>query len=138
MKNIKLLFSLFVVMLVINVTSCSGDDDGDENGNSNSKCLKDDFKLEETNVNNLAPSLNEIVVSFDLTNNSNSNYNIQNGSSPINTTMIVTTTDGDTFETTNILLVNALSAGAKTNVDVIGTFGANKTFSSYEITLSCR
>ena len=135
MKTIKKLTSVFVLFLLITTLSCSSDDENSTNEPND--CLKDSFELTETNVNDLTGT-NSVIVTFDLKNNSSTDYSIQDGSRPINTTIIVNTDDGSEFETTNILTVNSLSAGATTTVDVLGNYGAGRTFSSYEISLSCR
>jgi len=137
MKNIKPLLSILFISLFISITSCSSDDNNSDNSSVDS-CLKDDFELVETNINDLAASSNDVIITFDVTNNSSFDYSIQNGSTPIDAKIIVTTSDGDKFEKTDILPISSLSAGSKTSVEVLATYGANKTFSSYEISLTCR
>ncbi len=131
MRKLTIISILFTFATLL---SCSDDDDNQANDQANN-CLADSFEFVETSINNLS-STNNVIVTFDVTNNSSTDYSI--GLNPINTTVIVTTGDGSEFETTNILTVQALSSGATTTVDVLGSYGEGRTFSSYKLLLSCR
>lgn len=122
---------LITLAFCIAMTSCSDDD-----GSSKSVCLSDSFEMVETEVEDL-PSAESVIITFDVTNNSSKDYDISDGKNILYTTIDVTTTDGTVYETESILPLESLSAGATASVSVMGTYGAGKTYESYEITLYC-
>jgi len=128
----KKLFLIPTLLLLLLVSSCSNDDESTGGQNS---CLADDFELTETAVNDFEAS-DTVAITFDVKNNSSVDYNVVNGSEAIYYTVVVTTTDGSTFEMTGPLAL-ALSAGATTSADALGTYGAGRTYESYTISLYC-
>ena len=133
MNLIKKLRLFPILFLSLIISSCSSDD---EITNPN-PCLADSFELTETQVLDVE-SLNNILVSFDVTNSSSIDYNIATDAPMvIHYTITVTATDGSTFETSMQLPVLSLSAGGTTSIDLIGNYGAGRTYESYTISLSC-
>ena len=133
MRNIKTSFSILSICFILFVTSCSNDDD--ENSMQN-VCIADDFELVETAIND-SPESNRVSITFDLTNNSSSDYDISNGSPIVCTTIIVTTANGEMFETSRLLTLSSLPSGATTNFFITANYGVNRTFSSFETNFSC-
>lgn len=99
--------------------------------------MADDISLTETLVSDMAPSSNNVIISFDARNNSSRNYDIRDAK-PIYVKIVVTTTDNSTYESSHILTVNSLSAGATSSTEVLGSYGTGKTYKSYSITKYCQ
>jgi hypothetical protein len=126
---------LAVVIVTFMSVSCSKSDSG--SGSSNSNCISGSLALSSPVVDNL-PSSNSIIVTFNVKNNSSKNLSITNPvGSRVYTKMLVKDTDGTVLETKGPLLVQELSAGATTSVDVLGKYTAGKTYASYTIELYC-
>ena len=134
MRNFKNLCSIVSICFILSITSCSRDDEEDSMENA---CFADNFELVETVLTDF-PESNIVSITFDLTNNSSSDYNINNGSPIICTNLIVTTASGEMFETIRLLTIAVLPAGVTTSINVTGNYGDNETFSDYEINLSCQ
>jgi len=134
MNLTKKLFLIPTLLLLLLVSSCSNDDE--TTGGQNSSCLADDFELTETDLIQSAATSN-VIVTFDLKNNSSSDYNINTGSDVINSTIFVTTTDNTVYETTAILTVTTLAAGATASISIVGSYGAGKTYKSNTVSLFC-
>ncbi|RXK86482.1 hypothetical protein [Filimonas effusa] len=132
MKMRKTLFSALMVLTITatTVTSCSSDDDTSLPSNA---CFADAFTLTETKVEDY-PASHMVAITFDAKNTSSSEYNIQNGAKPIYVRVIVTTTDGATYETNQIVTITQLSAGGTSSTQVLAEYGSGKTFKSYAIT----
>jgi len=118
---------------ILFMTSCSDDDAEDAVQNS---CFVDDFELVETVINDV-PESNRVLLTFDVTNNSSSDYDINNGALIMSVTIIVTTANGEMFETTRLLTIAVLPAGASTSFSITAIYGVDRTFSSFETILSC-
>jgi hypothetical protein len=102
------------------------------------KCYSNDFTYKETKVNNL-PGSNSVIVSFDVKNNAKTDYELaKNGiGNVVYYKMMVKTTDGTSYETKNIFTSN-ISAGATVSNNILGSYGAGKTYQSYTVTLYCQ
>lgn len=125
-----------LMALTITATSCSSDDD-DTNLPSNA-CFADAITLTQTEVEN-SPSQHSVFVTFDAKNTSSTDYRVQNGAKVIDLKVVVTTTDGSTYETIQPLTVTDLSAGATTSTMVLAEYGAGKTYQSYQlVSKTCR
>jgi len=133
MNLTKRLFLAPILFLLIIASSCSNDDE--TNGGQNS-CLADDFELTETDIIQSTATSNALVT-FNVKNNSSTDYNINTGSPVINSTISVTTMDGSVYETTAILSVTTLAAGATTSVIIRGSYEAGKTYGSNTVSLFC-
>ncbi len=116
------------------VSSCSDDDN--EKPDS-AACLAESIELTETKVKD-SPDFNNVFISFDAKNNASSDYNIVNGSPVIYATVIITTEDGSKYENKETFTITSLSSGATSDFMVVPNYGAGKTYSSYEISLSCK
>jgi hypothetical protein len=123
---------LLSILVMSTLLSCSKTD---VNGG---KCYANDLTFKESKVNNLA-SVNSLIVTFDVKNNAKVDYDLtKNGiGNFVYSKIMVKTTDGTTYETKNIFIGN-LSAGATASHDVLGTYGAGKTFQSYTMSLYCQ
>src|SRR4051812_32778573 len=110
--------SLTVCSLLV---GCSDDDD-----NNGSNCLADALTLTETAVDNLAPSSDNVIITFDAKNTSSSDYTPTTGGQ-IFVKIIVTTSDNATYESTHPITVSSLSAGATASTQVLASYGAGKT-----------
>ncbi len=128
-----------ISLLLIVSVSCSKSDSGSSPSNGGN-CLSGSMALSNAVVDNLA-SQSKIIVSFNVKNNSSSNYSINTSASTktsIYTKMLVKTTDGAIIETKGPLLVQELSAGATGTVDVLANYSTGKTYESYTIELYCQ
>ena len=132
MKMRKTLLPVLMALTITatSVTSCSSDDDTNLPSNA---CFADAFTLTETDVEDYAAS-HAIAITFDAKNTSSSEYNIQNGAKPIYVRVVVTTTDGATYETNQLLTVTQLSAGGTSSTKVLAEYGSGKTYNSYAVT----
>ncbi len=128
-----LLFTLTICSLMV-VSSCS-DDDNEKTDSA--ACLAESIELTETKVED-NPDSNIVFLSFDVKNNASSDYSIVNGSPIIYATVIITTEDGSKYENEESFTITSLSSGATSDLMIIPSYGAGKTYSSYEISLSCK
>jgi hypothetical protein len=131
-KPIYLMLS--VAMLALG-TSCKKDDDDNSPGRTD--CLAEQMTMTETEVEDF-PNSHTVFITFDAKNTSSKNFDIANGSKIIVANVKVTTTDGSVYESKNMPFITDLSAGATASVLVNADYGANKTFKSYSLELSCR
>lgn len=130
----KKLFLIPTLFLLLLMSSCSNDDE--TTGGQGSSCLADDFELTETDIIQ-SQATSTAILTFDVKNNSSSDYNVNTGSDLINSTVFVTTTDGSVYETTAPLLITTLAAGSTSSINMTASFGAGKTYESNTVSLFC-
>ncbi len=129
----KYLFNILAVSALFGAlffTSCSDDD-------SDNDCFVDNLLIVPTDTTDYALS-NSVTIDFDVTNTSSRDFDPASNLGYINYTMIVTTTDGTSYETSDLFPILSLSAGATTTTFISGDYGAGKTFASYTYSLECR
>lgn len=119
--------------LFVLAPSCGSDD-----GSETDECLASDMFVQETQVLG-ATGVDNVVLTFDVTNNSSSDYNIatiSDASHVIHATVVVTTTDGIEYESSS-QFPGSVSAGATTSASIVANFGAGKEYQSYTISIGC-
>ncbi len=129
---------LSILLVLITVLSCSKDDAPANNGVVPSgNCRSGDFTLTQTDLDNY-PGSNNLFINFDVKNISALNYSILTSGTGnyVKYNIKVKTTDGVIYENKGILL-SELSAGATQDVLTNPSYGANKTYESYTVTLFC-
>jgi hypothetical protein len=128
-----------IALFIFTILSCSKDDAPANNGTTpTGNCLSGSMAYTQTNVG-IYPASNAIIVSFDVKNNSTTNYSITAAGvgNFIYYKIKVKTTDGTIYEKTGPFLTD-ISAGATKSVEALGDYGAGKTYESYTISLYCQ
>jgi hypothetical protein len=125
----KLSFLIFLVFISISCIKA---------GVNGGPCYAKDITFKETKVNNLTSS-NSLIVTLDVKNNAKSDYDVTKSGlgNSVYYKMTTKTTDGTLYETKNIFL-GSISGGATTSHNVLGSYGAGKTFDSYSLSLYCQ
>ncbi|UYQ95357.1 hypothetical protein MKQ68_09630 [Chitinophaga horti] len=127
----RLLFAPLAAIAVA-FSACSKDND-----KPRSECFADSFVLTETS-RDIDENGKQVFLDFDVKNTSTKDYAIANGAAVVNLKLIVTTTDGATYETTAPVTITSLSAGATSSYKTLAKFGTDKTFQSVTFTKSCQ
>lgn len=130
MKSTFILTAMLAISTVF--SSCSKDDKTTTRG----ECFADKITFTETEVT--PGGTDNVIITMDAKNTSSKEYSIENGDKVINLRIIVTTTDGNTYETNTVFAVSSLSAGATVSTGAVASYGAGKTYASYKLTASCK
>jgi len=130
MKSTFILTAMLAFTTVF--SSCSKDDKTTTRG----ECFADKITFTETEVT--PGGTDNLIITMDAKNTSSKEYSIENGDKVVNLRIIVTTTDGNTYETNTVFAVTSLSAGATVSTAAVASYGAGKTYASYKLTASCK
>ncbi len=141
MKTVFAFSASLIVAAPLLLGACSSDDDKNNNGqpspSDDSSCLASAMTFKETKVTD-SPSQNVVLVDFDVTNTSSTDYDVSGGSKLIEIDVEVTTSDGSSYESSGPLTAIKVSAGKTASATLKGDYGAGKTYKSYTTKLRCR
>lgn len=143
MKKSLTLSAFLMLVAPLSLGACSSDDDdkgqppSSSTPSDDSSCLASSMVFKETKVTD-SPGQNTVLVDFDITNTSSTDYDVAGGSKLVETDVEVTTTDGTKYESSGPLTVTKVSAGKTASATLKGDYGAGKTYQSYTVKLRCR
>ena len=129
---------IFLGLILITLTACNNSAKAPEETKiiSQKSCANKSIALKELETSELSPN-NEVTITFEATNISNQDYNINQGDIPMQSVFNITTEDGTFYENINLFGIQELAAGEKQNIEIIGTVGPNKVLANYEVGLIC-
>ncbi len=134
MKPIKKLLTISSLAVSIFIVSCSNEDDS----SNQQECLADGFSFVST-VTAIQLSFNRVVITFNVTNNTEFDFDTSNGSIPMEYTILTTTEENNTVETAGDLAIDFLPSMATTTVQLSAAYVPGQTYTTFELTsVTCK
>jgi hypothetical protein len=134
----KIVSILPMAWLLASLCSCSSSTNAPQpSPASGTNCLGDAIKATSTKIDD-SPSVNKLLLSFDVKNEGAVDYDISKGSKVIYFSFAVTTTDGTVYDSEGPLTVTSLKAGATGTSEGLADYGSGKTYKSLSFKLICK